>query len=430
MAARPPRRAAVACALELAVIAFDRNVRLVYATILLLGTAYGASLSVTPLELEKLHFDKHQIGTLAICFAAGIVTMSIPAGALVRRLSAKATLLGCLLVYAAAVALFPLQTTYAGTAVVRALDGASSVGVWVACETVLLARSDREHKALVMSLYAMAIAVGYVLGSGLARGLVLFAEYKHVFFVASGLALATCALVAARLDASAHRTPTAAAAPAADHDSSGLPAPVLLWRIKTSCFATFSYGYFQASVVLFLPLYLIEAKHVAERDTTIITAFFAGGMLLFSTIAARLGDRLGHLRVMGALASVGIAMILGFVYLTSWTAMCAAIFVAGATLASISPVSLALQGHIADPRDYSRANALYNAFYAAGMLLGPPISSAIMTSRGGPAMLYHFAAMWAVFVVATIAFAADDPARASRRAEDLLEEAEGGADVG
>jgi len=407
------------------VSSFDRNVRLVYATILLLGTAYGASLSVTPLELAKLHFDKHQIGTLAICFAGGIVAMSIPAGALVRRLSAKATLLGCLLVYAAAVALFPLQTTYLGAGAVRALDGASSVGVWVACETVLLARSDKEHKALVMSLYAMAIAVGYVVGSGLARGIVLFAEYKHVFFAASGIALVAFALVAARLDASAHR---AAAAPPTEQKGSGLPAMALLWRIKTSCLATFSYGYFQASVVLFLPLYLIEAKHVAERDTTIITAFFAGGMLLFSTIAARLGDRLGHLRVMSALASVGIAMILGFVYLSSWTAMCAAIFVAGATLASISPVSLALQGHVADPRDYSRANAIYNACYAGGMLLGPPISSAIVTSSGGPAMLYHFAAMWAVFVVATLVFAADDPARAARA--EVLGEAGGGADVG
>jgi len=402
----------------------------VYATILLLGTAYGASLSVTPLELAKLHFDKRQIGTLAIAFAGGIVAMSIPAGALVRRASAKTTLLGCLLVYAAAVALFPLQTTWIGTAVVRALDGASSVGVWVACETVLLARSDKKHKALVMSLYAMAIAIGYVLGSGLARGLVLFAEYEHVFFVASGIALAAFGLVFVGLDRSAHST----ADTPAEHalETSELPASALFWRIKTSCLATFSYGYFQAAVVLFLPLYLIESKHVAERDTTIITAFFAGGMLLFSSVAARLGDRLGHLRVMGVLATVGIAMILGFVYLSSWKAMCAAIFVAGATLASISPVSLALQGHVVEPRDYSRANALYNACYAAGMLLGPPISSAIMTSRGGPAMLYHFAVMWGVFVVATLVFAADDPAasRASAGAKDFFEKPEGGADVG
>jgi MFS family permease len=179
-----------------------------------------------------------------------------------------------------------------------------------------------------------------------------------------------------------------------------------------SCFATFAYGYFQASVVLFLPLYLVEAKHVHEESTILITAFFASGMLVFTSIAARIGDRVGHLRVMTVLAAIGFMMILGFVFLSSWPLMCVAIFVAGATLASISPVSLALQGHIAEPRDYSRANAIYNACYALGMLVGPPISSVLMSGPGGgPAMLYHLAAMWAVFIVATVVFRNDEPGR-------------------
>jgi MFS family permease len=89
--------------------------------------------------------------------------------------------------------------------------------------------------------------------------------------------------------------------------------------------------------------------------------------------------------------------------------MCVAVFVAGATLASISPVSLALQGVITAPRDYSRANAIYNVFYAAGMLLGPPISSSIYAARGGGPMLYHLAGLWIAFVLFTAAFFRDDP---------------------
>uniref|UniRef100_UPI000B15D3B5 MFS transporter n=1 Tax=Aeromonas sp. EERV15 TaxID=1833892 RepID=UPI000B15D3B5 len=81
----------------------------------------------------------------------------------------------------------------------------------------------------------------------------------------------------------------------------------------------------------------------------------------------------------------------------------------------ISPLSLALQGVVTAPRDYARANSLYNVFYAAGMLLGPPASSAIYQAEGGVAMLYHLAALWAAFVVFTIVFAGDDPA--SRRGE-------------
>jgi predicted MFS family arabinose efflux permease len=380
----------------------DRNIWLVYATIFLLGVAYGSSLSVTPLHLEAVHFSKREIGTLAAWFASGIALFSLPAGALVRRISAKYTLVGCLIAYSIAVAAFPFQLTYVGAGAVRAIDGASSVGVWVACETVLLARSDTKNKALVMSLYGMAIAIGYVVGSGVARVLAPHTSYRAVFLFASCLAIVALVLVAIGIDRSA-------AVPKEEGTRTDIKTGKLLWRIKTSCLATFSYGYFQASVVLFLPLYLVHDKSVRSEDTILMTALFAGGMLLFSSIAGKIGDAIGHLRTMTMLAVVGFTMILGFVFLSSWPLMCVAIFVAGASLASLSPVSLALQGHIADPRDYSRANALYNASYALGMLIGPPISSMIFEGPGGPAMLYHFAAMWACFIALTIVFRKDDP---------------------
>lgn len=388
----------------------DKNVWLVYLTIFLLGTAYGASLSVTPLHLKSI-FDEWQIGTLASWFACGIVAMSLPAGTLIRLFSAKLTMVVCLGLYAASVIAFPLQTTYVGTGIVRALDGASSVGVWVACETVLLARSDKRNKALVMSIYAMAIAVGYVAGSGLARVLMLFFEtYRGVFFVSGAIAVFAAVVIALALDRAAQTSQTESAE---SLRADGEPTAKLLWRIKTSCMSTFTYGYFQASVVLFLPIYLVKSGKVQEKDTILITAFFAGGMLVFSSLWARLGDRIGHLRVITGLAIVGLTMILGFVFLTNWPLMCAAIFVAGATLASISPVSLALQGHIAHPRDYSRANALYNACYAVGMLIGPPISSRVMHDASGEMMLYHFAGLWVLFAIVTVVFRKDDPHHAA-----------------
>jgi len=193
----------------------------------------------------------------------------------------------------------------------------------------------------------------------------------------------------------------------------------VFWRVKTSCLATFSYGYFQASVVLFLPLFLIKVKGVAKDDTILITAFFAGGMLAMATWVSKLGDRHGHLLVMRALGAIGGVMVASFVLLSSFPLMCGAVFVAGATLASISPVSLALQGVITPQADLGRANAFYNAAYAAGMLIGPPISSVLFTRWGGAAMLYHLAGMWAVFVVFTIAFAADDPRSRPREAAML-----------
>jgi MFS family permease len=291
------------------------------------------------------------------------------------------------------------------------------VGVWVSCETILLSRSTKDNKALVMSVYAMSMAVGYILGPFLAKGVIAVAPMHSAFFVSGAVALASAALIAVKLDAD---LPASALAPdRSSADTQGSAAASVFWRIKTACFATFAYGYFQSSVVLFLPLYLMQQKHISESQTILIPAFFALGMLSFSNALGRLGDRLGHLVVMRSLAAIGLVMILGFVYLNSFYAMCAAVFVAGATLASLSPLSLALQGVTVQPSEYSRANAVYNVFYAGGMLLGPILSSRIFGSArlgasGGVVMLYHLAALWLGFVVFAIIFRKDDPRHSGR----------------
>ncbi len=382
----------------------DPNIRIVYLTVFLLGVAYGVSVALIALHLDARGFAKQDIGTLAAWFASGIVALSIPTGALIRRVGAKATLIASLAGYAGSVALFPMLESYRAIATARFFDGAFSVCIWVSCETILLQRSSRDNKAYVMSLYAMAVAVGYVVGPLAAKGIVAIAPMQVAFLTSGAIALSASAVALLFLDRDAPELVGAEA------ERGGLAARTLLWRTKTACFATFAYGYFQASVVLFLPLYLIESKGIAKDQTILVPAFFAGGMLLFSNVAGRLGDRLGHLAVMRVLASVGLAMILGFVFLPSFALMCVAVFVAGATLASISPLSLALQGVVTLPRDYGRSNAIYNTFYAAGILLGPPASSVLFARWGGAAMLFHLAALWAAFVAFSVVFFADDPA--------------------
>ncbi|WP_437554860.1 MFS transporter [Sorangium sp. So ce327] len=389
----------------------DRNIWLVFGSIFLLGLAYGIAISLTAVFLDARGFTKTDIGLLASCFALGIVLLSLPMDTLIRRFSAKTTLVLALVGYAAAVGAFPFLPTFAAIAAVRFLDGACSVGIWVSCETILLARSDKDNKAFVTSLYAVSMALGYVLGPLCAPHIVALSSMPAAFLLSCVISLMSAVLVLARLDrdlpgmSEAHGK--AGAASGAEPSASSAS---ILWRIKTACFATFAYGYFQASVVLFLPLYLMASKGVTRDQTIQIPAYFAVGMLLFTNVFGRIGDRRGHLLLMRALGTIGTLMILGFVYLDRYDAMCVAVFVAGATLASISPLSLALQGVVTAPRDYSRANSLYNVFYAAGMLLGPPASSAIYQAAGGIAMIYHLAALWAAFVVFTVVFAGDDPA--------------------
>jgi MFS family permease len=395
----------------------DRNIWRVYKGVLVLGIAYGLSVAVIALHLDDLGFHEQAIGALAAWFASGIVLLSIPAGKLVRHLGAKRTLVVALTGYALSAGVFPWLTSFGGISAARFLDGGCSACIWVSCETILLRRSSEANKAQVMSLYAMAIAIGYVVGPLVAHALVAVLPMRFAFLASGILAAASASYVGLRLEPDARDLENASGAPETEERTT--PTGTLVARIRTSCFATFAYGYFQASVVLFLPLYLMHDKGVAKASTLLVPAFFAGGMLLCTNIAGRLGDRFGHLFLMRTLAIVGGTMILGFVALRTFPPMAVAVFVAGATLASISPVSLALQGVVTEPRDYDRANGIYNAFYAAGILLGPPVTSVVFAHWGGSAMLFHLAALWGAFVVFAFVFAGDDPAASRRKASCL-----------
>jgi MFS family permease len=396
----------------------DPNVWRVYKATLGLAIGYGMALSLIAIYLDAKAFSKGEIGSLALTFGLGIVAFSLLMDRLLGRFGGRAMLVTSFFGYAVTVSVFPFLDGFWPLAALRFFDGAFSVGIWVSAETILLSRAGAGNEAFTMSLYALAMAVGYVLGPGLSWLLTRVAPLSAGFVAAGLLSSLSGAYLFFRLQANSPSSGTGkgtelrALDPAQDEERRSWGQ--LLWRIKNSCFATFAYGYFQASVVLFLPLYLMQSKGISEGQTIWIPAFFAAGMLLFTNAAGLIGDRVGHLRTMRSLAAIGMLMLFGFVFLDSYPWMAAAVFIAGASLASISPVSLALQGVSVRAEDYGRTTSIYNGFYALGMLIGPKISAEIFDAAGGVVMLYHLAALWGAFIVFSLVFYGDDPAVASK----------------
>ncbi len=380
----------------------------------LFGTACGLSLALTPLWLDRAGFGKQEMGSLALFFAGGLVLCSLPLGAVLRRFGSKGVLTSALGGYALSVAAFPFMASYGSIAAIRFLDGAFSICIWVSSETVLLRKADERHKAHLTSLYAIWLASGYVAGPLVARVLSPFFRYEQLFLLAGAIALSAMVYLQRKLDiegGSLGRTHADA------EDEQKAPSTrELLAKIKTSCFSIFTYGYFQSAVVLFLPLYLMEEKGIPKDDTLVLPGLFCLGMLLASNLVGRIADKVGHLGVMTALSMVGMSCVMGFVLVDSYLLMCGLVFLAGATLAAMSPVALALVGVVTERRDLGKANGLYNTFYASGILLGPPISSWFFAAFGGAAMLLQLAALWAVFIGFSLVFAKDDPALRRRLA--------------
>ncbi len=419
----------------------DPGIRVAYLMCLMLGVAYGIVMAIVAVYLNKERgLSETTIGGLAFFFSAGIAIFAVPMGSLVRVLSPRVMLAVALVGYGVATAVFPFLTTFAGLATARAVDGAFSVGAWISIETILLMRTTALNRGFVTSLYSIVLAIGYVIGSVFAAGFVYIGPSQYAFVCAGVLACLAALLGLLRLDkhitpvaGSDHVTGSHAAVPAGTGPHAAVPgepgvgAWKLYWQIKTACITTFTYGYFQGSLVLFLPLFLIDHRGVPEGQTKLLVAFFATGMAATVVFFGRIGDRHGHLKTIRALVAVGTAITVSVVYLPWFPVVAGVVFLAGAVLAPVYPLSIALQSLIAHPRDYNRSNALLNVSYALGTLAGPLICGYLYTEYskgpggtkvpfGGELLFWQLAALWALVLVTTLVFRRDDPSLRRRRA--------------
>lgn len=398
----------------------DKNIRTAYTLCLTLGVAYGMVLAIISLYLTNTHhYDKPTIANLATFFSVGIAAFAVPMGLMIRKLSPRVMLAIALAGYGTAVALFPFMPGFFGLAISRAFDGAFSVGAWISLETILLLRTSSLNRGFVTGLYSNVLALGYVLGSGLAWGAAKLLPITDTeVFVAAGCVACFGAFYAlTKLDRviEAVEIPTAptttAAAPA-----TGVSLGTLFWRIKTACVPPFTYGYFQGALVLYLPLFLTKERGVDEDDTKLLVGMFSLGMVLFVMSIGRLGDRFGHLKVIRTMALLGGLIALSVVYLPNYYFIAVAVVLAGGALSPMWPLALALQSLISDPRDYGRANGLLNASFAVGAVSGPLISSRIYEWYSGEVMVLHLASMWLFVVLASLVFRKDDPSLRPRPA--------------
>jgi MFS family permease len=405
----------------------DPSIRVAYLMCLMLGVAYGIVMAIVAVYLNKERgIDEQTIGGLAFFFSAGIAIFAVPMGALVRVLSPRVMLAVALVGYGMATAIFPFLESNTGRAVARAIDGAFSVAAWISIETILLMRTTALNRGFVTSLYSIVLAIGYVIGSVFAAGFVFVGPSQLLFVCAGMLACLAALLGLSRLD------PNIEPVAGSDHAAHGTAVVVverppvgawrLYWQIKTACLTTFTYGYFQGSLVLFLPLFLIDHRGVAEGPTKLLVAFFAAGMAASVVVFGRIGDRHGHLKTIRALVAVGTVITASMVYLPWFPVVAVVVFLAGAVLAPVYPLSIALQSLIAEPRDYNRSNALLNVSYALGTLAGPLICGYLYVTYsegpngtkvplGGELLFWQLAALWALVLVATTVFRSDDPSQ-------------------
>lgn len=316
-------------------------------------------------------------------------------GALGDRIGRKPMALRALLGISAVTALMPLAATPEWLFALRVLQGI--LAGYVAPAMVLATAdvpSDRQGRAI--GRLQVGMAIGLLLGPALGAEVTAWAGRMAVFWVTSVLAFAAALPVAlfAREDRAALRAQRGPGRSGFFLEARALLRGRVVAAVLACVFLMrFGQMMVEAYVALWVdelgPLGFVAAttgddrQHAVDRTVALMFSIYAFGQILFTASWGRLGDRVGPLRCLAAIAiGLGLAQMLaglwqdidGFLV----ARIGAAVFASGAMTLSYAAI-----GKRVAPGSRSLAFACVQSCMQLGMCFGPLAGSGIAALVGG-----------------------------------------------
>lgn len=278
-------------------------------------------------------------------------------------------------------AMMPWSTSAMALLPLRAMAGAGAGALATLGQFALGHVSRGVSQGMLTGGYALLFGVGLAAGPALGTPLYL-RNPTAAFAVAAallcngGLALWISAIAPLRLRSNARWR-----APRIEH--------------LQSLHAVFAYGMAEAVLFSMLPVYLSHSGRVPMGEMGgLLLAFVAGGLVATLPISY-LGDKWNRATVMSSCALAGVACSAAFFWAGDPTVSRCFAFLSGATIGPLYALALAAIGQAsADGDDLSVGTIWFNAAFNCGCIVGPVVSSLLMTLGGGE--------LWFALVQATM----------------------------
>ncbi len=268
---------------------------------------------------------------------------------------------------------------------IRFLLGASLTLFFVVSEYAINALAPEGRRGLWIGVYSTSLYLGFALGPAII-GLV-GAEGRIGFYAAMALFV----LGGAPIIAAGAQIPTFS-------ERAKSPAWAMIGRAPLVMLASLLFGALETGAMGLLPVHALRNGHDAATGALFVS-FVAFGNVAFQLPLGLLSDRVDRLKLILAIAVVGLAGALALASATqSYAAFCALLFVWGGIVGGLYMVGLAMLGARYTGADLASANSAYVMLYATGMMAGPPLLGATLDASPAHGLFGGVAAMFAVYL--------------------------------
>lgn len=348
-----------------------------------IGIAFGASIPLTSLVLERWGEDAATIGLVgALPTLANVLLLPTLRSLAARLGTARAMMLGCT-VAAISIGLMPFVPGVAAWAVLRFLAGAGLALPWLMGETWINVVALPHNRGRVIAIYSSALFAGFAIGPSL---LTLVGTEGWLPFLV--IALATFLAVLPLL-------PVMTLAPPLPRRA-GLRLGQVLGRAPTMLLAALASGFAEFASFSLLPIFGVRSGLPETAALLLLTVFLVGGILQQLPLGW-LGDRWSRRRTLALAGVLGLssALALGLFGGEPLAAGLLCFLLGGAVLAFYN-LGLALLGERFGREDLAIANAAFIMVYSVGSLAGPAVggvATELSAAWGLPATLAAICAL-------------------------------------
>ena len=371
----------------------------IYTSVVISYLGVGLVAPLIALVLHEHNENSFVIGLIGTTMFTTFTLASFPIGWATDRFGPKPILIGGLIVYGGAIALFALKLTTGLFFLARAIEGVGGAAISVSTETMISKLSKPGERARRMSYYALSVGLGWAAGPLV--GTLLFKVSQAVPFIAC-FALSLLAAVLA----TAFIPSTASTSHHVEEILGGLSKKIIVPMSAGTL-----YGYSMSSLVTLIPLYLTQELKVTETEMgTILTAVIVGAILSQIPLG-RAADRFGKRRTL-LICSIVLSIVFWVMaFHSDWRYFILTGAIAGAMAGSLYPIGLAMIGGIVDKRRLGAATSLFSLAFGVGSLVGPSVSGLAMTHLGFRWLFYLPSILAAAFVLEMIGLYKSSAAR-------------------